>query len=233
MPNLKNTGEVSIIKSTLLLLLINLTIISLSGCENHVTPPTVLIIGDSISIEYTKYLKSITGNEMIISHAGENCYSTEYGLKHLYKWMGSTNWQIIHFNFGMHDIKLDNNNTQTVPLNQYKVNLREIIRRMRAAQPHAILMWCNTTPVPDSIVSPPRYNKDVIAYNEAAYQIMTENNIYVNDLYSFALSEMPAIQIPLDVHFTSTGNKLLANQVHEKIRQIFFDNRIVINQPQQ
>ncbi len=63
--------------------------------------PNVLIIGDSISMNYTKPLKKILKGKAKVSHNHnpENACDTARGLKNLDKWLGSTKWDVIHFNF--------------------------------------------------------------------------------------------------------------------------------------
>ena len=73
--------------------------------------PNVLILGDSISIGYTPYvmeqLKGIANVYRPVFKNGnnENCQGTMNGLLHIDRWIGNKQWDIIHFNFGLHDLK--------------------------------------------------------------------------------------------------------------------------------
>jgi lysophospholipase L1-like esterase len=82
----------------------------------------------------------------------------------------------------------------------------------------AKLIWCSTTPVPESS-SPPRHNADVLAYNAVAKQVMDEQGIAIDDLYAFALPQLAKIQRPNNVHFSPEGSKVLARQVAESIEK--------------
>src|SRR5690554_6092851 len=73
--------------------------------------PNVLILGDSISIGYTpfvqEYLKGKANVFRPVFENGkpENCQGTTNGIKNIDRWLGTKKWNIIHFNFGLHDIK--------------------------------------------------------------------------------------------------------------------------------
>jgi WD40 repeat protein len=176
--------------------------------------PRVLLIGDSISIGYTaptrKKLEGKANVHRILTNGGP----TTNGLKNLTKWLGDGKWDVIHFNWGLHDLKMDKDVHQ-VPIDQYEKNLRELVKQLKATK--AKLIWASTTPVPDAKVSPPRKNADVIAYNAVAKKIMTENGVAVNDLYALALPQLAKIQIAANVHFTPAGSGVLAEQVASAI----------------
>jgi acyl-CoA thioesterase-1 len=122
-------------------------------------------------------------------------------------------WDVIHFNFGLHDLRLGDGKLQ-VALEPYEKNLRAMVARLKTTG--ATLIWCSTTPVPEG-TDPPRRHSDVIAYNAVAKQVMDENGIRIDDLYSFALPRLSEIQRPSNVHFTPEGSKVLAQQVAASI----------------
>ena len=66
----------------------------------------------------------------------------------------------------------------------------------------AKLIFATTTPVPEGKMSVYRTDADAMKYNEAALKVMKENNIAVNDLYTFVKPKMahtpdPARERPL------------------------------------
>jgi acyl-CoA thioesterase-1 len=180
--------------------------------------PRVLLIGASISVYYTvptrKLLQGVA-NVHRIPEGGWG-FTTDSGLKHLDELLGPGKWDVVHFNWGMWDLKIKPNGEHEVPLAEYDKNLRELVRRLKLTG--AKLVWATNTPVPEHIkVGPNRKNSDVIAYNAAALAIMRENHIPVNDLYSFALPRLKELQIPDDPHFTFAGSDVLAEQVANSI----------------
>ena len=125
--------------------------------------------------------------------------------------MGREKWDVIHFNWGLHDLRIMENGRHQVPLTEYEHNLRQLVTRLAATG--AKLIWASTTPVPEGKLNPPRRTADVIPYNDAAEKIMREKNILIDDLYSFALPRLGHIQRPENVHFTDDGSAKLAEQV--------------------
>ncbi len=179
--------------------------------------PRVLLIGDSISIGYTVATRKQLAGKANVHRIPENGGPTSNGLKKLDDWLGESRWDVIHFNWGLHDLKLDAAGDHQVPLDVYEANLRELVKRLRATG--ATLVWANTTPVPDAALSPPRKNSDVIAYNAAAKRIMDENRIAVDDLYDAVRPRLGELQRPANVHFSDKGSEFLARQVAASIRR--------------
>jgi hypothetical protein len=178
--------------------------------------PRVLLIGDSISIGYTVPTRKLLEGKANVHRIPTNGGPTTNGTKNLKAWLGNGKWDVIHFNWGLHDIKMDKDKHQ-VPQDQYEKNLRELVKEMKATG--AKLIWASTTPVPEGKLNPPRRNEDVIAYNASAKRIMDENGVAGNDLYALALPQLKEIQLPANVHFTAKGSAALAVQVAAAIEK--------------
>ncbi len=194
-------------------------------------PPNVLIIGDSISIGYTPFIKEIISFRANVSRPmqedgkPENCQGTTNGVKNIKRWIGDTKWDIIHFNFGLHDLKhvepvtgKNSNNPdhpQQADLKQYKINLKEIVEVLKTTE--AKLIFATTTPYPDDVGAPLRKPGMPEKYNQAAIKIMNKNGITINNLYAFMKPRMKELQRPKNVHFTQEGSKALAEKVAERI----------------
>ncbi len=179
--------------------------------------PRVLIIGDSISMGYTPFVqKELAGTAEVI-RIGENGGPTSNGVAKLDEWLARSRWDVIHFNFGLHDLKRMEDGAPQVSLDEYEKNLRAIAGKLK--QTGAKLIWASTTPVPEGKVSPPRLPADVPRYNEAALRVMTEIGVAVNDLYAHALANLAAWQKPVNVHFNDAGSQGLAAHVAAAIRE--------------
>ena len=176
--------------------------------------PRVLLIGDSISIGYTLAVRELLAGKANVHRPPTNCGPTIRGLEQIDAWLGDGHWDVIHFNFGLHDLKIMDDGKHQVPLEPYEQNLRQIVQRLKKTG--AKVIWCSTTPVPESS-SPPRHNQDVLAYNAAAKKVADEHGLAIDDLYGFALPQLEKIQIPNNVHFTADGSRVLAKQVAEAI----------------
>ncbi len=175
--------------------------------------PRVLLIGDSISIGYTVATREALAGKANVHRAPTNCGPTIRGLEGLEKWLGDGRWDVIHFNWGLHDLKKIDGKHQ-VPIDEYEKNLRKLVARLKKTG--ATLVWCSTTPVPEGC-TPPRTNADALAYNAVARKIMEAEGIMIDDLYAFALARLDEIQRPANVHFTPEGSAVLAKQVAASI----------------
>jgi hypothetical protein len=177
--------------------------------------PRVLLIGDSISIGYTEPVRTFLTDKANLHRIPENAAATPTGVKNLDRWLGTAKWDVIHFNFGLHDLKLMDDGKHQVSLPDYQTNLRTIVQRLQKTG--ARLIWATTTPVPDAEVNPPRRNTDVLAYNAAAARIMTEAGIPIDDLYALVSPRLPELQLPANVHYTLPGYNVLGHQVAESV----------------
>ncbi len=210
----------------------NITILSSLACSSAFAfgikkkaLPNVLILGDSISIGYTPIVKELLSGKAEVQRPEKNCQGTTLGLKELDNWLGAIKWDVIHFNFGLHDLKhVDattgkNSNLETDPqqadLKQYKKNLQLITQRLKLTG--AKLIFATTTPYPDKPAGPLRRSGYVAKYNKVALKIMKKNKVVIDDLYSFTLPRLAELQIPDNVHFKKEGNEALAKKVSESI----------------
>src|ERR1700736_5093714 len=93
--------------------------------------PRVLLIGDSISIGYTEPVRTILTGKANVQRIPENGAATLTGVKNLDQWLGTAKWDVIHFNFGLHDLKQMDDGKHQVSLPDYETNLRTIVKRLR------------------------------------------------------------------------------------------------------
>jgi lysophospholipase L1-like esterase len=176
--------------------------------------PRVLLIGDSISIGYTPATTKLLADKAVVKHHAGNAQDTVNGLKLLQAWLKDGPYDVIHFNWGLWDLV---DGGKAVPIADYEKNLRELVKQLRAT--NAKLIWASTTPVPE-INGRKRRDTDVVAYNTVAKKIMEENNIPIDDLYSFAKPQLEKLQKKNDVHFTEEGSAALARQVAASIQKV-------------
>ncbi|MCU0873628.1 MAG: SGNH/GDSL hydrolase family protein [Pirellulaceae bacterium] len=101
--------------------------------------PRVLLIGDSVSRGYTQAVRKALAGKANVHRAPANCGPTASGLKNIDVWLGDGQWDVIHFNFGIHD--------RGTPLADYTQRLEQLIQRMQKTG--AKLIWASTTPIPD------------------------------------------------------------------------------------
>jgi alpha-galactosidase len=178
--------------------------------------PRVLLIGDSISIGYTLPVRALLKGVANVHRIPENGGPTTRGLANLDEWLGTNQWDAIHFNWGLHDLKLEADGRHQVECDRYEANLERLLDRLQRTG--AALVWATTTPVPQGVKGAQRDPADVPRYNDAARRVMDAAGIRVNDLYSFSQPRIARIQIPQNVHFTVAGSAELARPVAREIR---------------
>ncbi len=193
--------------------------------EDRAALPKVLIIGDSISIGYTKPLAEILVGKASVSHNPGNATHSGNGRAKLDQWLGDTKWDVIHFNHGLHDLKyVDENGKNTtskeighiqIPLEQYELNLEAIVVRLK--ETGGKLIFATTTPYPDRPTGPLREAGQAEKYNEVALRVMASHDVVVNDLYAFMSTRLKEFQRPNNVHFKPEGSMALAEQVAKHI----------------
>lgn len=193
---------------------------ALAQIQDEAGLPRVLIIGDSISIGYTLDVRALLKGKANVHRIPTNGGPTTNGLKNIQAWLGDGKWDVIHFNWGLHDLKYIQDDPskradpkapgshQQVAVADYEKNLASLVKTMQATG--AKLIWCNTTHVPAG--SDGRVEGDEGKYNEAAARVMTAAGVPTNDLRAHALAK-PEAQLPANVHYTPEGSRYLAEKV--------------------
>ena len=197
--------------------------------------PKVLIIGDSISIGYMEPLKELLEDIAVLEHNPGNAQHSRYGLEKLDEWLGDTQWDVIHFNHGLHDLKYvdeEGNNVSSaeeghiqISLEEYGQNMEAIVRRLK--ETNARLIFATTTPYPAEKEGPLRTKEDASRYNDVAVEVMKRYQVEINDLYAFVLPRLEELQRPQNVHFTKEGSQELAEEVALHIREVLGNNTSV------
>jgi acyl-CoA thioesterase-1 len=207
-------------------------------CAPDPALPNVLIVGDSISISYTPGVRDLLQGKANVfrpvmydsvkqKYTFENGGDTEKGLRRIKDWLsvqGTTKWDVIHFNWGLHDLKRiskekgnesdDPSVPPVVPVEKYRENLEQLVTIMKSTG--AVLIFGTTTPYVEGVL-PCRIPEDAIRYNEAAREVMKKHGVVVNDLYSAVLPHLGKLQQPVNVHFKPEGAVFLAEKVADMI----------------
>ncbi len=198
--------------------------------------PNILLVGDSISIGYTPYVRLNLQEKVDVYRVPSNARNSSFGLQNLDKWLKKKpgQWDVIHFNWGLWDLcyrhpksKVQGNRDKvngkiTATPEEYRVNMEKIVTRLK--QTGATLIWCNTTPIPEGEAG--RKLGDDLVYNAIAKEIMEKNGVLINDLHAHALLKLSTIMIkPGDVHFSEEGSAYLAKKVVSKIEEALVEKK--------
>ena len=178
--------------------------------------PRVLLIGDSVSMGYTLPARALLKGRANVHRPATNCSSTGTGLKNLKTWLGDRKWDVIHFNFGLHDAKQLPEGVLHSDLDVYERNLREIVTQLKASG--AKVIWATTTPVPNGgILAKDRRFDSIDKYNAAARKVMEENGVAIDDLNTAITPHLETMQRKMDVHYLPEGYDFLAKLVAASI----------------
>jgi lysophospholipase L1-like esterase len=188
--------------------------------------PRVLIYGDSISIGYTKYVQDFLEGKAVVQRIPTNGGDTAGGYDKLkYAGIEAGKWDVIHFNWGLHDLKylykqpggrtvLDaEKGSQVRCVGEYAENLDKLVELLKTSG--AKLVFATTTPVGPGNAG--RRIGDAARYNQAAAQVMKKHGVSINDLYGLVKPRLPEYQLPNNVHYNEDGSKAMARQVAECI----------------
>lgn len=191
--------------------------------------PDVLLIGDSTQIRYFPLVKEGLKGQANVCRMVElapqriyslvyggplvqpvNAKSTAEGLRRLNGWLNSPHWDVIHFNWGLHDLGKsgDGSGVQEAgesAVQTYRNRMELLIGQLKPTEARLIL--ATTTPVPENLGYVPG---EVEAFNVVAKSLALENHVLVNDLHAAVLDHVHAFLEPDSVHFNEAGNQLLA-----------------------
>jgi acyl-CoA thioesterase-1 len=183
--------------------------------------PRVLLLGDSISGGYAGPVSSLLKGQAFVQR-GSNGGPTTAGLKNLDQTLGDEPWDLIHFNWGLHDMTFQ---IRMAPeergIEQYAARLEQLVVRLKKTG--AKLIWATTTPwCPEPYEYAAKRLKVKLQYSaeeekqwkDAALAIMKKHNIPVNDLHALLLPNLNAyLKKPDDIHFNREGSEAMARQI--------------------
>ncbi len=187
--------------------------------------PKILIIGDSISIGYTPFVKKHFSENAIVGHNPGNAQHTGTGLEKVKEWIGEEDWDIIQFNWGLWDLCYRDPNSKvqgsrdkvngkiTFTLEEYENNLERIIQSIRQVS-NAKLIFVTTSYIPEHEAG--RFQNDAQKYNKVSKRVMSKYNIIVNDIYKKSKAIHKGYGKGTDdVHYTEQGYKKLGKEISD------------------
>ncbi|AUC21512.1 hypothetical protein BTO15_05075 [Polaribacter sejongensis] len=189
--------------------------------ENNPELPNVLLMGNSVSIGYTPFVREQLEGVANVYRIPDNGGSTLDMFENQELWLGDTHWDVIHFNWGLHDLKyllnnnLNLNGTQVVPVDEYAVNMDSIVKILQPTADN--LIFATTSYVPSGAGG--RKRGDEVTYNTAALSVMANYpEILIDDQFTTTLNNLSE-QNTNDVHFNLAGRERQGIQAAEKIKE--------------
>lgn len=214
----------------------SLLVVLLCSCDKDINK--IFLIGDSISIHYTPYLKELVEPDCIFERKqgyseavknldfakGANGGDSRMVLDYISKCYDNKlfNSDLLLLNCGLHDIKSGKTTDEKqVSKDEYKKNLLKIYGLLEKME--IKLVWINTTPVCDSIHNSiskgfNRFNRDVIEYNSIADSIFKGKSVPIIDLYSFSKTFPDSAYLD-HVHYKEDYRKMQAEFIYSELKK--------------
>lgn len=201
-------------------------LLTAAGAEPDSSPsslPTVVLLGDSIRMNYQAAVSAALEGEAVVSAPKDNCKHSVYMLENVERWLsGQEKAQVIHLNVGLHDMFLDSKTGKPRhTLEMYEANLRALFDKLDQLS-DAKLIFALTTVVDEKLQAESegygrvvRRNQDIEIYNAKARAVAKEMGVQVNDLNAFMKEVGPAkILRPSDgIHLSPEGCEIIGSEV--------------------
>jgi lysophospholipase L1-like esterase len=170
--------------------------------------PRVLIIGDSISRSYTAPVRIALTGKANVHRAPANCGNSDNFFKFGETWMkqnGKDRWDVIVFNFGIHD-------RDKAP-DLYASNLRKIYDRLKATG--ATVVWVETTPFARAEDAPGTDRSP--ALNATGNSVASEEGAEIVRLHDLMQPDLATLQNKDRTHFNEEGQLRMGRAVADAV----------------
>ena len=196
------------------------------------TIPSVIIIGDSVSIGYTPHLETMLEGKVQVQHApsagGGGADDTPYGLQCIASPLEAfirtaryepAKYDVVTFNFGLHDMDISGAD-MSHSLANYTAQLEVIADRLVATKSN--LLYVATTPF---MPADNAGNPVIHELNARALAVATNRGIPYVDLYSRVTDKCGALytncsicaKSPCAYHYDAAGYEWIATPLAEAI----------------
>jgi len=188
--------------------------------------PRVLVIGDSISMNYHEAAKAALQGKVNYHRIIENSGDSAKGAASFQFWFGDTtvkgmHWDAVVINHGLHDLKQKEGEKHQIEPADYSRNLEKIFQQ--AVSKNIPVIWCTTTPVPGTSTGATgrRQDEDLLYNRTAAAVLQKFPLIAVCDLNKLVRESavFDEWRKGSNVHFKDAERVALGQKVAEAILQ--------------
>ena len=199
-------------------------------CQDRL--PVVILLGDSIRINYQGTVKAELEGVATVWSPSENCQHSLFTLENLEKWVKGRNASVVHINVGLHDLFLSEKTGQPRhSIEVYSANLRKIFARLKDLT-EAEIVFALTTPVVEERQAASktygrvvRRNPHIVEYNRRAVEIAEESGVQIDNLHSVASAAGVQEVIRDDgVHLSEKGIAVIGKQVARCVLSVLGKN---------
>ena len=170
----------------------------------------ILLLGDSIRMQYQKQVGALLEEKAAVYGPEENCRWSGYLLNSLRFWLPSMpRPDLVQFNCGLWDMGDDyQEGRHFYPPELYEETCVRICRVLRKItdQPDLPLVIATTTPTLHGD------HGDILVYNDILRSVARQEHACVNDLYALVSPRKAELLGPDHIHMNEEGVRLLAEK---------------------
>ena len=178
----------------------------------------VILIGDSIRMQYQEPLGKMLSDIAEVSGPEENGRWSGYVLNSLRFWLPSMpSPDLVQWNCGLWDMGDDyQEGRHFYPLDLYEETCHRICRVLRkfTGKPELKIVIATTTPTMHGD------HGDILLYNDVLKKVASEENAVINDLYSVIAPARPEVIGEDNLHLTPAGIQAVAEHTAEVLRPL-------------
>lgn len=203
----------------------------------------VLLIGDSMRLQYQQRVAELLGDDVHVYAPEENCRFTKYALWGMFFWMmgwGNPKIDVVHWNTGIWDLhRCTADGKVFTPLDEYLQCNDRLAIQMESYTKN--LIWATMTPGGRQLDEQTKtnyvltqkgepqfflcdytdvWNADIRRYNEACAKMLSARGVKINDLYSVIAADPDRYLAEDGIHAGPEGVEALAVQVADNIRSM-------------
>lgn len=188
--------------------------------------PSVLLLGDSISLNYRQFVKADLDGVMNVHYPLDNGRFVAYTFRALYEWTRDYDYppdmDFVYWNNGLWDVVRIFGDEPQTPLSDYEIMIQRTYNRLRYLFPKARIIFATSTPVIEELYDKNFYrrNEDILKYNEAASRIIWQNGGLVHDLYGGGLKTYPREAYQDATHFIPQVSQLIAKEIAHLLKRL-------------
>ena len=182
----------------------------------------VALIGDSIRMNAEPFVRDHLPQRFRVTSPSVNCESSHKVAERIGDWVPRGEFDLVHINCGLHDIRYDPGRDRPVSSPQeYEANLRKIFAHL--ATSGAAVVWATSTPIDEVMhnASKPsrRHRSDLLEYNRLSVSLAHSFGFRIHDLHALLLqAPLESLLLADGVHYNRTGNALIGQHIADAIR---------------
>ena len=195
--------------------------------------PSVLLLGDSISLGYREFVKADLEGVMNVYYPPEDGRFAAYTFRALYEWTRDCDFpkdmDFVYWNNGLWDTARIFGDEPQTSLHDYEIMISRVYQRLKYLFPTARIIFATTTPVIEDLFDKEVsycLNDDIKKYNEAAKQVVLKSGGIVHDLYGNGIETYPRQVYQDAIHFLPQASQFIAQNISAVLKGLYLKTNV-------